>query len=251
MEDCISVVIPVYNGAATLAAALDSVLSQELVKEILIIDDGSSDATADVAESYRQADPRIIYIRNESNLGAAASRNKGVLLASADYIAFLDADDFWEVGKLKAQMALMNRTHAVLCSTARELIRADGSVTGHIIPIKSKITYRELLKHNSLSCSAILAKRQVLLEFPMEHEDSHEDYITWLLILRKYGYAAGLNRPYLKYRMSQNSKSGSKLKSARMTYMAYRYVGLSIPRSLLCFVSYCLHGIYKYYIARK
>ena len=147
-------------------------------------------------------------------------------------------------------MALMQQTGTVISSTARELLKADGSKTGRSIPIRPRITYRELLKHNSLSCSAVLAKRSVLLEFPMEHDDSHEDYITWIQIVRKYGYAAGLNKPYLEYRLSSVSKSGSKLKSARMTYKAYRYVGLSVPKSMLCFLSYTLHGIYKYYLSR-
>lgn len=251
MDDCISVVIPVYNGAATLAEALNSVLIQELVKEILVIDDASDDETNAIAHAYCQKSGKVTYICNETNLGAAASRNKGVALASAPYIAFLDADDCWDAGKLRAQMALMHKSGAVISSTARELIETDGRRTGHIIPIKHRITYNDLLRHNSLSCSAVVAKRDVLLQFPMEHEDSHEDYITWLKIVRKYGFAAGLNRPYLKYRMSKHSKSGSKWKSARMTFKVYRYLGLSVPQSLLCFLSYALHGIYKYYIAHR
>ena len=152
MKDCISVVIPVYNGARTLPAALDSVLVQEHVKEVLLIDDGSTDETASVIRAYREKSDKIRYIVNEGNLGAAASRNKGVRLAQGEYIAFLDADDYWEPGKLRNQLALMEETGAVLSSTARELIRSDGTRTGHIIPIKSRITYIELLKHNSISC---------------------------------------------------------------------------------------------------
>lgn len=250
MDDCISVVIPVYNGASTLAHALDSVLIQELVKEILIIDDASNDGTDVIARSYCQKNDKIKYIPNERNMGVAASRNKGVTLAASPYIAFLDADDYWIEGKLRMQMALMQKTGAVISSTARELIKPDGQETGHIIEIKHRITYRELLKHNSLSCSAVLAKREVLLEFPMQHEDSHEDYITWLLIVRKYGFAAGLNKPLLKYRVSSKSKSGSKWQSALMTYKTYRYAGLSIAKSIGCFVSYALHGVFKYYLAR-
>ena len=58
----------------------------------------------------------------------------------------------------------------------------------------------------------------------MEHEDSHEDYIMWLKILDRYGEACGINEPLLKYRMSSKGKSGSKLKSARMTMKVYRYM---------------------------
>ena len=82
----------------------------------------------------------------------------------------------------------------------------------------------------------------------MEHEDSHEDYITWLKIVKKYGYAVGLNEPFLKYRQSFTSKSGSKFKSAGMTFKVYRYLGLSLPKSILCFISYTWQGIKKYYL---
>lgn len=248
MEACISVVIPVYNGEKTISHALDSVLIQEHVKNILIIDDASSDRTEDIVCRYQKDYANIFYYKNEQNMGAAASRNKGVHLADGEYIAFLDADDYWSEGKLKEQLRRMKETGAVLCSTGRELLKPDGTPTGHVLPIKDKITYKELLKHNSLSCSAVLAKRKVLMEFPMEHEDSHEDYITWLRIVQKYGFATGVNKPYLKYRLSNTSKSGTKLKSAKMTFMAYRYLGLSYPKSILCFISYTLNGIYKYYL---
>ena len=81
----------------------------------------------------------------------------------------------------------------------------------------------------------------------MHDRDSHEDYITWLRILRKYGDAAGINLPYLQYRVTQGSKSGNKLKSAVMTFRAYRYAGCGIPESILHFASYALNGIKKYY----
>lgn len=112
-------------------------------------------------------------------------------------------------------------------------MKADGSSTGRTIPVKEKITYRELLKHNSINCSSVILRRDVAREFPMEHDDSHEDYITWLKILRKYGCAAGINKPYLKYRLSEGGKSRNKLKSAAMTYNVYRYAGYGRFRSCI------------------
>lgn len=80
----------------------------------------------------------------------------------------------------------------------------------------------------------------------MEHEDSHEDYIAWLRLLKKYGQACGINEPLLKYRLSGKGKSGGKLKSARMTFRVYRYMGFGMGKSLICFISYALNGIWKY-----
>jgi teichuronic acid biosynthesis glycosyltransferase TuaG len=85
----------------------------------------------------------------------------------------------------------------------------------------------------------------------MEHADSHEDYILWLKILQVHGFACGINEPLLRYRLSNTGKSGSKLKSAKMTFMVYRYMGFGLPKSILCFCSYALHGVRKYLFARK
>ncbi|MDO5345617.1 MAG: glycosyltransferase family 2 protein [Lachnospiraceae bacterium] len=244
----VSVVIPVHNGAGTLPAALDSALAQEVSVEILVIDDCSTDGLEAVKVKYA-ADPRILWKKNQEKLGAAKSRNKGVKEARGNYVAFLDSDDYWAPGKLKKQLARMEQDRCVLCSTARELMTPEGKLTGKIIGVKPRITYRDLLRHNSINCSSVLLLRRVALEFPMEHEDSHEDYITWLRILKKYGFAAGIDEPLLKYRLSNSGKSGSKAKSAAMTLRVYRYLGFGWGKSLRCFVSYALHGVGKYLLA--
>ena len=89
-------------------------------------------------------------------------------------------------------------------------------------------------------------KAEVAKEFPMEHEDSHEDYILWLRIVKKYGFAVAVNEPLLRYRLSNTGKSGNKLHTAKMTFQVYRYVGFGPVRASLLFVSYAFHGVAKY-----
>lgn len=244
-QPLISVIIPGYNCSATIGAALDSVLDQGMHVEIIVINDCSGDDLDAVMARYGHL-PQIIYVKNEKNLGAAGSRNKGVAMARGQYVAFLDSDDYWAPGKLKKQVESLRETGCVLCCTARELMTPEGVCTGRVIPVKSTITYRDLLRHNSINCSSVLIRRDAALAVPMEHEDSHEDYITWLKVLREYGPAVGINEPLLKYRLSNTGKSGNKLKSARMTFLAYRYLGYGLGMSLLCFCSYALHGVGKY-----
>lgn len=243
----VSVVMPAYRCAGTIRQAIDSALNQQVPVEILVIDDCSDDELEQtVMEAYRDV-PEVIYRKNPHNMGAAQSRNRGVEMAKGQYVAFLDADDCWTPGKLKKQLKRMEDSGAVLCATARELMTPEWVSTGKVIPVKERITYRELLKHNSINCSSVLIRTEVTREFPMHHEDSHEDYIMWLEVLQKYDYAVGINEPMLKYRLSNTGKSGSKLHSAKMTFLVYRYMGFGWLRSFWCFCSYAFHGIKKYY----
>ncbi len=247
---CVSVCIPCHNGEHTVREAVDSALLQDadVPVEIIVIDDCSTDGTPDALAAYA-GDPRVKIVRNTENLGAAGSRNKAVRLAAGKYVAFLDSDDRWAPGKLKKQVKLLEATGHCLCCTGRELLRPDGTATGRIIGVREQITYRDLLRMNSINCSSVLLLRRTALDFPMEHEDSHEDYITWLSILRSQGPADGIDEPLLLYRLSSSGKSGSKLQSARMTYRVYRYAGLGPVRSILCFISYAFHGVFKYLMA--
>ena len=241
----VSVVIPAYRCSETIKKTIDSVLIQKADFEILVLSDGYDEKLDCVMEEY-QKDDRIRYMKNSTNIGAAATRNKGVKMAKGRDIAFLDADDWWAKDKLQCQLDLMKRSDAVLCATARELLTPDGKKTGKVIPVPEKITYKKLLSHNCIACSSVLIKKEAMEAVPMEHDDCHEDYLTWLKILKRYGDGCGVNRPFLKYRLSSTGKSGNKMKAAKMTWKVYQYMGFSLPQSALCFVRYAFHGVWKY-----
>ena len=242
----VSVIIPVYNGARYIGKAIDSALAQDVALDVYVIDDCSTDDLKSVMAAYKD-DPRVKLIHNESNLGVAAGRNRGVSMSDAEYIAFLDADDWWEEGKLKEQLAAMEAAGAVLSSTARELMDPEGVSTGRIIGIRKRIELKDILRHNMISTSATCVKRDVMLAHPMEHDDSHEDYIAWISIIKEHGFAIGIDKPYLKYRLSEGGKSRNKFKSARMTFKVYRYSGFGFFSSLIHFITYAFNGVKKYY----
>lgn len=102
-EPQLSVIVPVYNGERFLAEALSSVCSQSVIPmEIVVVDDGSTDGTAKIARDFN----RVRYVPQE-NRGPAAARNKGVLNARGDLLAFLDHDDLWSPVKLGLQLRLL------------------------------------------------------------------------------------------------------------------------------------------------
>src|SRR6476619_4299573 len=96
----VSVIIPVYNGARYLRAALESVFAQSYCNfEVIVVDDGSVDDSGVIAQSF----PEVRYI-NQTNQGVAAARNHGIEVARGEYFAFLDQDDLWTPEKLKLQI---------------------------------------------------------------------------------------------------------------------------------------------------
>ena len=116
-EPLVSVVIPVYNREKSLKPAVQSVLAQTYRNvEVIIVDDGSTDKSAFVATDLANVDERIRVVTQE-NAGACNARNRGIDLASGNFIAFQDSDDFWLPNKLESQMKAMKEKNAdvVVC----------------------------------------------------------------------------------------------------------------------------------------
>ncbi|MGD0870446.1 MAG: glycosyltransferase family A protein [Bryobacteraceae bacterium] len=116
--------IPVYNGAALIRRSIESALAQTYpVSELIVVDDGSTDGTADIARSYGS---RVRYL-HQPNSGVAAARNHGIREAAAEWIAFLDHDDQWLPEKLQRQvMALQANPGSRLCYSAHWVHKLDG-----------------------------------------------------------------------------------------------------------------------------
>lgn len=243
----VSVVMPAYNCEKYIGQAIESVLQQKVNLELIIINDCSKDNVDKVVEPYL-SDERVIYIHNKENLGVARTRNKGVYTAKGKYIAFLDSDDWWTADKLQKQFELMERTDAAISATARELMYASGETTGRIIEVPDKVDYKKLLFGNLLNCSSVMVKREIMKKYDMKCDDAHEDYITWLSILRDYGDAILINQPLLKYRLSEDGKSRNKFKSAKMHYMSLRYMGYGRITSFWYFIAYGYNGFKKHYM---
>ncbi|MEO8537247.1 MAG: glycosyltransferase family A protein [Betaproteobacteria bacterium] len=107
MSATVDAVIPVHNAAAYLREAVASVLSQTLaVRRIIVVDDGSTDASADIARAYGPP----VDVHGQARRGAASARNAGIARSDADFVAFLDADDRWRRGRIRAAMRQFDET---------------------------------------------------------------------------------------------------------------------------------------------
>lgn len=118
MDKSISVIIPVYNSASTIEKVLDSVMQQtkfEFIKEIILVDDGSTDNSLSIIEKYVHENPIApIKIFSKQNEGASSARNYGMKKATGEFIAFLDSDDLWLPQKIEKQMEVFNKIPSVV-----------------------------------------------------------------------------------------------------------------------------------------
>lgn len=241
----ITVIMPVYNGEIFVENAITSVALQDMSLELIIIDDCSQDKSLEIIEKTQKKFDNINFdiVKLEKNSGVAFCRNLAIKRAKTKYIAFLDCDDIWEKGKLKKQIELMEKTNCPVCCTAREFIDLSGNSLGKIVNVSEEISYKDLLKHNSISLSSAMIKTEIAKEFPMTSGDFHEDYIFWLAVLKKHGNAKGIDKPFLKYRINENSKSGNKVKSAKMHYKSLLKHGINPLKAIYLFAHYAVHGV--------
>ena len=244
----VSIIMPAYNSEAYITTAIESVLSQTYSRwELIIVDDCSIDATSQIALDFCRTDPRITYLKNSKNSGVALSRNTGIKHAAGEWLAFLDSDDLWNSSKLDQQLRLAFSAHASFIFSGSSFMDENGRLLNNYLSTPYRINYRKLLKQNIISCSSVLIKKEIMLPFPQHYSCIHEDFVVWLEILKNnVFFAYSVNEPLLTYRVSMSSKSGNKLKAAKMTYAVYRYIGLNKLQSLYYMFHYTVKSLKKY-----
>ncbi len=184
----VSILLPTYNGAKTIARAIESVLSQtHTAWELLVIDDGSSDGTAQVVKKYVDTDSRVRYIKNERNLGIQKTLNRGLKEAKGEYIARIDDDDFWIIPyKLSAQYAYMQlHPGCVLVGTGVVVYSEDTQeLFRYILPESDADIRKNILSKNCFTHATVLFSKQAAQEcggYGEGEETKHvEDYDLWL-----------------------------------------------------------------------
>jgi len=130
--------------------------------------------------------------------------------------------------------------------TGSSFINRKSEVYKGVLYVPNRLTYKVLLKQNVISCSSVVIKKHLLSGIIIENDNLHEDYLTWLILLKKGIIAYGINEPLIKYRLSYKSKSGNKIKSSLMTYRVYRKIGLNIFVASYYMIGYFFAKIMKY-----
>ncbi|MCD7804176.1 MAG: glycosyltransferase [Oscillospiraceae bacterium] len=157
----ISVIIPTYNRVETIKRSIRSVLNQTYSDlECIVVDDGSTDNTADIVQSIN--DDRLRYYKLDHNSGACVARNKGIELAVGEYIAFQDSDDEWDSDKLRCQLQKLNMVDADVCICRKRVINEKTGATmfSHKGMDEGFISKKTLYK-GTLSTQLLFAKSEV------------------------------------------------------------------------------------------
>lgn len=210
----ISILMPVYNGDKYLSEAIVSVLSQSFTDfEFIIINDGSTDNSEKIIKEFQEKDNRILYFKNEKNLGIQKTLNIGLSFSKADYIARIDSDDIWcDKDKLRKQLDFLEKypDHAIV-GTAMETIDEKGGKLQNIRypltdpEIRNVILFSSQFAHPSVLISAKALDEIGFYSVEKKHKNV-EDYELWLRIGTRYKFA-NLSDITLKYRIRSGSLS--------------------------------------------
>ncbi|WP_417602168.1 glycosyltransferase family 2 protein [Owenweeksia hongkongensis] len=244
----VSIVCAAYNCAAYLPKTIESVINQAYPDwELLIVNDCSTDNTAEVAESYAQADNRIKLLNNIKNVGPAKTRNNGIEAAQGKYLAFLDGDDFWEPDFISTSMNFLKNKKEVFCFSSYYRVDEDLNPLYDPFIVPEKVNYESILRTCPISCLTAFIDIEQTGKYYMPNIEKRQDYGLWLNILKDVNFAYGIEKPLATYRIRKGSVSRNKWKAMYYVWKVYRDVEkINLFKSMYLLVVYALNGMKKY-----
>ncbi|MGB7444911.1 MAG: glycosyltransferase family A protein [Coleofasciculaceae cyanobacterium] len=244
----VTVVIPAYNAMRYLPETMETALSQTYTDfEVLVVNDGSTDHTAEWVSQLTDSRVRIV---SQENKGLAGARNTGVANAKGEYIAFLDADDLWELTKLEKQVRCLDENPKVgLVYTWTALADQDGKSTGRVIKSHAEgDVWKELLEFNMVCCgSTPLIRRSCLEAVGLFAKDvtPSDDWEMWLRLASQFHFGV-VKEPLIRYRQhaSNSSKKSQVMLETSRTIIERTFA--SAPTDLLHLRNRSYGSIYLY-----
>lgn len=215
MEKLITVFMPVYNTEKYLKESIDSILNQTYKNfELLIIDDGSTDSSIDIINSYD--DDRIKLFRNEKNMGLPYTRNKGIELSKGEYIALMDSDDIAKVNRLEIQIDFLEK---------HKEFQVVGSTQDLLVGDKINKAYRsnkefidvnaKLMFYSCVPNPTVMFRKNFFIKNDIKYREDRfvaEDYGFFVDCVSKGGNIAILSNPVLIYRTGHNNTTKLSIK---------------------------------------
>lgn len=232
----VSVIIPAYNVESFICDTLRSVLEQSHeVFEILVVDDGSKDCTATIAESV---DKRVSVIR-QTNAGASAARNKGLARARGDVIAFLDADDLWESSKIEQQLVYLEANPEVGSVASSFTVFGEGMKSNRVDMDDIRLlnyTPLDFLTSPRVHPSTLLCRSHIAQSVPFPYSVRDVEDVVYATLLRSKGRIGAVEQSLMlrRERPGQITKSFQHYKNGILARICWaeahlELLGLSSP----------------------
>ncbi len=241
---CVSVIIPAYNQGRFLAQAVNSVFEQTHIDfEIVVVDDGSTDDTRQIASNY--ADPKFHYVY-QNNQGLSAARNTGIRNSTAPYLSFLDSDDLFLPEKLAILGSVLDEDETIGLVAGQSIpIDENNQQVGKIFDSPPPEKGFELLLGNPLHVGSILMRRswQQVVGFFDESLRSYEDWDMWLRLAQAGCKMAWVDKPVSFYRFhtAQMTRIGEQMTSATFAVLdkLFSTPDLAPDWKAMCGQAYC------------
>jgi teichuronic acid biosynthesis glycosyltransferase TuaG len=253
--ELVSIIMPCYNAEAFVGEAIASVVHQTWQNwELLVIDDGSRDASLQVVSEWARKDSRVQSMPNPQNMGVSKTRNRGIGLAKGQWIAFLDSDDVWRKDKLEQQLKLAEATGSLFLYTGYSHIDEFGKQYGFEFKMPEQATFNTLSKWCYISTSGVLLSRDFLANDRFERNDLREDYYLWLRLLKRTTQAVGVTESLHFVRHVKGSRSSNKIAMLSQTYGVHRLMERSVVASIYYTFSHFFKAFflkYRHFGARK
>lgn len=199
----VSVIMPAYNAEKYIAEAIDSILNQTFADfEFIIIDDGSKDNTVEIVKSY--SDKRIRFYQNEHNMGVAATLNRGIELATGEYIARMDSDDISLPERFEKQIYVLDNDKKIAVCAGNAIVFSKESQYITQLPLKDREIKYNLFISSPFVHPSVMIRKSVLDSSNIRYEsefDGREDYRMWMKISLLDYKLLNIDEPVLKYRI--------------------------------------------------
>ena len=247
--EMVSVIMPTFNECRFLAESIESVLCQSYSNlELLITDDNSENQQVrEMLADYALRDSRLRVFFLEENKGPGNARNNSIQQARGRYIAFCDSDDRWAADKLERQVAFMKKTHACLSYTSYFRCNQSGEVVG-VVEAPHELSFNALKRDNKIGCLTAMYDTHICGKRFMPLMRKRQDWALFLLIVKDYGVAYGLDEPLAYYRHRNASVSSKKFSLLKYNAKVYQEVlGYSVVKSYL----YVLFVFMPVYVTKR
>ena len=246
-QPLVSVIMPCYNMEKFIAYTIESVQRQIYPHwELLIVDDASTDRTADIIKSHQNQDNRINLIVKPKHSGIADTRNQCLKMAKGRFLAFLDSDDLWHPEKLEQQLQFMTEKNIGFSYSSYDCVDENGNPLEKTVKAAGDLDYDAYLRNTIIGCSTVMLDKTIVGEVVVPNFRTSEDTATWLNILKRGFLAYAIEQPLTSYRIRQHSASSNKLKASSDLWRVYRQnENLPFFKALTCFGSYAFNAIKK------